>query len=96
MHQVAAVEFCRDVDGQRLAAPRPLHRLTLGYRADEISAQTDEALHRAVQNAFAGIYRGPAPYRRGGSKSNIFASLSSGTNSGFSEMPTVRWPCTLE
>ena len=36
------------------------------------------------------------PSSRGGSKANISASLSNGTSSGFSEMPTVRWPWTLE
>ena len=36
------------------------------------------------------------PFSRGGSKPNCLASLSSGTSSGLSAMPTVRWPWTLE
>ena len=36
------------------------------------------------------------PSCRGGSNPYISARASSGTNSGFSVMPTVRWPCTLE
>ncbi len=36
------------------------------------------------------------PVSRGGSKPNCSLSLSSGASSGFSVMPTVRWPCTFE
>ncbi len=36
------------------------------------------------------------PSQRGGVNWYSSASLSSGARLGFSVMPTVRWPCTLE
>ena len=36
-----------------------------------------------------------SPFSRGGSNPYCWASRSIGISSGFSEMPTVRWPCTL-
>ncbi|MDF9864813.1 hypothetical protein M2437_003795 [Methylorubrum pseudosasae] len=57
MHEVGAVELGRDLDGEAQRAPRLLHPLRVGHRADEISAEPNEGFHLAGENAFAGLDR---------------------------------------
>ena len=56
-HQVAAVEFGRDLNRKAQAAPRLLHAIGIGNGADEIPAEADEPANLAAQNSLAGLDR---------------------------------------
>jgi hypothetical protein len=95
VHHVAAVQLGRDLHRQRQLAPGRSIRHGLGHGAHEVAAQADEActLPRGSPSQASTVFM---PLSRGGSKPYCSFSLSSGASSGFSVMPTVRWPCTLE
>ena len=57
IHKVAAIEFGRDLDGQSHLRPGFLHLFALGNRTDEITAKTDEGLHRPRQKPLASFDR---------------------------------------
>ena len=76
--------------------PRRLHRFAFRHRANEVAAEADEGVDLVVEHRLAGGRPCSGRSSRGGAKSYCSARRSSGASSGFSVMPTVRWPCTLE
>ena len=96
VHEMAAVELGRDL--HRQAHPRPglLHLLALGDGAHEVAAEADEGLDLAGQEAFAGLDRVHALLARRLEAELLGELVERHEFSGFSAMPTVRWPCTLE
>ena len=63
---MTAIEFGRNLHGQRQAGPRRFDEVGFGNRPDEITAQTDESFDTTVENALAGLH-GVEPFvtRRG-------------------------------
>src|SRR3954471_15801996 len=55
MHDMATVEFGRDLHSQPQLTPRVFHRLALRDRADEVAAETDEGADFAFEYALAGF-----------------------------------------
>src|SRR5438105_4483823 len=93
--QMATVELGGDLHCQSQLAPGRLHAAAIGDRPHEIAAEPIKPCTwplRICSHASTVL----RPLSRGGSKPNCFFSFSFGTNSGFSVMPTVRWPCTFE
>ena len=64
MHDMAAIEFGRDLDSQPQAAPGIFHRVPLGDGAHEISTQADERTDFAFEDAFARLSHVDALLRR--------------------------------
>ena len=95
MDERAAIELGGDLNRQLELPPGTFHDVGLGNGADEIAAERNERLHAAVAHGFAGFDRVEATLARR-VKAELLSEWSSGTSSGFSVMPTVRWPWTFE
>ena len=87
--EMTVIELGGDLHRQVHLDPGRFHGRSLGNGADKIAAEPEERLHLPARmpSQASTVFM---PFSRGGSKPNCFAYLSSGTSSGFSEMPTVR------
>ena len=89
MNECAPVELGDDLHGQPQLPPRRLHEAGVGHGAHEVAAQAMNARTLpSITPSQASTVFSPSC----AAVEAVLLSLSSGTSSGFSVMPTVRWP----
>ena len=95
VHKTGFVELGLDLHGETELAPRRQQPVGSGNERTRLPPSWNMARTSPFITASAASVQ-LRPFSFGGSNPYSSLSLSSGTSSGFSVMPTVRWPCTLE
>ena len=97
VHEMAAVELRRDLHGQSHASSRrPRCERCPGTARTKLPPSPTNALHLAGEERLAGLDGVQSLLARRLEAVQRLRAWSSGASSGFSVMPTVRWPCTFE